>query len=69
MALEPGVGTFEQYVGMGKDLAVHVEDARAVWDRAVDVLQGDAAALPTISIVDKFAEDFEKYIVPDAVMV
>jgi NADH-quinone oxidoreductase subunit F len=30
---------------------------------------GDAAALPTISIVDKFAEDFEKYIVPDAVLV
>jgi NADH-quinone oxidoreductase subunit F len=30
---------------------------------------GDAAALPTISIVDKFAEDFEKYIVPEAVLV
>src|SRR5271155_943458 len=30
---------------------------------------GDAAAMPTISIVDKFAEDFEKYIVPDAVLV
>jgi NADH-quinone oxidoreductase subunit F len=30
---------------------------------------GDAAAMPTISIVDKFAEDFEKYIVPEAVLV
>jgi NADH-quinone oxidoreductase subunit F len=30
---------------------------------------GDAAALPTISIVDKFAEDFDKYLVPEAVMV
>jgi NADH-quinone oxidoreductase subunit F len=30
---------------------------------------GDAAAMPTISIVDKFAEDFEKYIVSDSVLV
>jgi NADH-quinone oxidoreductase subunit F len=30
---------------------------------------GDAAAMPTISIVDKFAEDFEKYILPEAVLV
>src|SRR5437588_1972551 len=30
---------------------------------------GDAAAMPTISIVEKFAEDFEKYIVPEAVLV
>ena len=28
-----------------------------------------APRLPTISIVEKFAEDFEKYIVPEAVMV
>jgi NADH-quinone oxidoreductase subunit F len=30
---------------------------------------GDAAAMPTISIVEKFAHDFDKYIVPEAVMV
>jgi acyl transferase domain-containing protein/NADP-dependent 3-hydroxy acid dehydrogenase YdfG len=30
--LFPGQGS--QYVGMGKDLAVHFEDARSVWDRA-----------------------------------
>jgi NADH-quinone oxidoreductase subunit F len=30
---------------------------------------GDAAAMPTISIVDKFAEDFEKYMVPESVLV
>jgi NADH-quinone oxidoreductase subunit F len=30
---------------------------------------GDAAAMPTISIVEKFADDFEKYIVPESVLV
>jgi len=30
---------------------------------------GDAAAMPTISIVDKFAEDFERYIVSESVLV
>jgi NADH-quinone oxidoreductase subunit F len=30
---------------------------------------GDAAAMPTISIVDKFAEDFEKYMVSESVLV
>ncbi len=51
------------------------EDVALIRELSVNMLGrtfcalGDAAAMPTISIVDKFAEDFEKYIVPEAVLV
>ncbi len=45
--LFPGQGS--QYVGMGRDLAVHLDAARAVWDRAVDlVLAGEPGSSGTI---------------------
>lgn len=37
--LFPGQGS--QYVGMGKDVAMALDDAMAVWDRAADVPMGD----------------------------
>ena len=43
-------------------------NASSVLTNAVDAL-GDAAALPTISIVEKFTEDFEMYLARQEVMV
>jgi NADH-quinone oxidoreductase subunit F len=54
--------------GRREDVALLGELSKNMLGRTFCAL-GDAAALPTISIVEKFAEDFEKYIVPDAVMV
>jgi NADH-quinone oxidoreductase subunit F len=54
--------------GEREDVALLGELSKNMLGRTFCAL-GDAAAMPTISIVDKFAEDFEKYIVPEAVMV
>jgi len=54
--------------GQREDVALLGELSKNMLGRTFCAL-GDAAAMPTISIVDKFAEDFEKYIVPEAVMV
>ncbi|HEX6766059.1 MAG TPA: acyltransferase domain-containing protein, partial [Polyangiaceae bacterium] len=42
--LFPGQGS--QYVGMGGDLAVHMDCVRDVWDRAADVPTGGAERIP-----------------------
>jgi NADH-quinone oxidoreductase subunit F len=54
--------------GQREDVALLGELSKNMLGRTFCAL-GDAAAMPTISIVDKFAEDFEKYIVSEAVMV
>jgi NADH-quinone oxidoreductase subunit F len=54
--------------GQREDVALLGELSKNMLGRTFCAL-GDAAAMPTISIVDKFAEDFEKYLTPEAVMV
>jgi NADH-quinone oxidoreductase subunit F len=54
--------------GRREDVALLGELSKNMLGRTFCAL-GDAAAMPTISIVDKFAADFDKYIVPDAVLV
>ena len=54
--------------GRHEDIALLGELSKNMLGRTFCAL-GDAAAMPTISIVDKFAEDFDKYIVPEAVLV
>jgi NADH-quinone oxidoreductase subunit F len=54
--------------GRREDVALLGELSKNMLGRTFCAL-GDAAAMPTISIVDKFAEDFDKYIVPEAVLV
>src|ERR1700756_428606 len=54
--------------GRREDVALLGELSQNMLGRTFCAL-GDAAAMPTISIVEKFAEDFEKYIVPEAVLV
>jgi NADH-quinone oxidoreductase subunit F len=54
--------------GQREDVALLGELSKNMLGRTFCAL-GDAAAMPTISIVDKFAEDFEKYLAREAVMV
>jgi NADH-quinone oxidoreductase subunit F len=54
--------------GRREDVALLGELSKNMLGRTFCAL-GDAAAMPTISIVEKFAEDFEKYIIPEAVLV
>jgi NADH-quinone oxidoreductase subunit F len=54
--------------GRREDVALMGELSKNMLGRTFCAL-GDAAAMPTISIVEKFAEDFDKYIVPEAVLV
>src|SRR5580704_5992440 len=59
---------FDAGNGRREDVALLGELSKNMLGRTFCAL-GDAAAMPTISIVDKFADDFEKYIVPEAVLV
>ncbi len=54
--------------GQREDIALLGELSKNMLGRTFCAL-GDAAALPTISIVDKFAEDFEKHLAREMVMV
>jgi NADH-quinone oxidoreductase subunit F len=54
--------------GRREDVALLSELSKNMLGRTFCAL-GDAAAMPTISIVEKFAEDFEKHLVREAVMV
>jgi NADH-quinone oxidoreductase subunit F len=54
--------------GQREDVALLGELSKNMLGRTFCAL-GDAAALPTISIVEKFAEDFEKHLKPEMVMV
>ncbi len=54
--------------GRREDVALLGELSKNMLGRTFCAL-GDAAAMPTISIVEKFAPEFEKYIVPEAVLV
>ncbi len=54
--------------GRREDVALLGELSKNMLGRTFCAL-GDAAAMPTISIVEKFAEDFDKHLMPEAVMV
>jgi NADH-quinone oxidoreductase subunit F len=54
--------------GRREDVALMGELSKNMLGRTFCAL-GDAAAMPTISIVEKFAADFDKYIVPEGVLV
>jgi NADH-quinone oxidoreductase subunit F len=54
--------------GRREDIALLGELSKNMLGRTFCPL-GDAAALPTISIVDKFAQDFEKHLARETVMV
>ena len=57
---------FDQGLGRHEDIALLGELSKNMLGRTFCAL-GDAAAMPTISIVDKFAEDFEKRLTAVAV--
>src|SRR5215469_10696925 len=59
---------FDDGGGLPEDVSLLGELSKNMLGRTFCAL-GDAAAMPTISIVEKFAEDFDKYIVPEAVLV
>ncbi|MFG2004315.1 beta-ketoacyl synthase N-terminal-like domain-containing protein [Spirillospora sp. NPDC048911] len=53
--LFPGQGS--QYVGMGADLAMHMPEARQVWDRLADVHLGDAPLHRVVFPAPAFTDD------------
>jgi len=57
---------FDEGGGRREDIALLGELSRNMLGRTFCAL-GDAAAMPTISIVDKFADDFVKRLAPEAV--
>jgi len=59
---------FDDGVGRHEDVGLLGELSKNMLGRTFCAL-GDAAAMPTISIVDKFADDFEKRLARDRQMV
>ena len=59
---------FDEGGGRREDIALLGELSKNMLGRTFCAL-GDAAAMPTISIVDKFADDFVKRLAPESVMV